>query len=415
MTISAFPSPTPQRGQNQDVFDPAMDAFLAHLVTFVTEANALGISLNLNSTTDTSISSVVIGTGAKTFTVSASKSFQPGMYLVIADSTAPTTNSMIVQVTSYSGTTLVVDSKSTRGSGTIASWVISQTAASPLDLTQSWTGVNTFTQPVTIAAPTSATHAVQAGQMLSNVCDLRATVSGNILTVTLNPCVLSFKNGNLIPGGAPNFIAITSALTCVTPASGATLGSVNGNATRYAAVVQYNGGTPVLGIINLSGGVSLDETGTIASTTLSGSSTSATTLYATTGVSASNYRVVGYFDATEATAGTWATAPSNVQGIGGQGSIGVSGFGIGQTWQAVTRTVSTTYYNTTGRPILLHILVNANSTNCQVYLNVNTLVVDNTTIANIGNYGNLKAVIPPGASYSWTSMGSSTYNVFELR
>jgi len=130
MTISAFPTPTPSRDQSQDVFDPAVEAFLDHLPTFVSEANAVAVAMNLNSTTDTSVSSVAIGTGAKTFTVSTGKSFQPGMFLIFADSAAPTTNWMIAQVTTYTTGTgvLVVNSLQTAGSGTIASWVVSQTS-----------------------------------------------------------------------------------------------------------------------------------------------------------------------------------------------------------------------------------------------------------------------------------------------
>jgi hypothetical protein len=46
MTIPAFPTPTPSRAQSQDVFSPAMDAFLAHLPTFVSEANDTATAIN---------------------------------------------------------------------------------------------------------------------------------------------------------------------------------------------------------------------------------------------------------------------------------------------------------------------------------------------------------------------------------
>ena len=157
MTISAFPTPTPTRGQTQDVFDPAMAAFLAHFPTFVTEANLFATAMNLNETNATSVSSVLIGTGSKTFTVSAGKSFQPGMYIVAAGTAAPSTNSMYLQVVSYSGTTLVATSLAVRGSGTIASWVISQSSG----------GINVngdAAQVFSVAPATAATHALQASQ-----------------------------------------------------------------------------------------------------------------------------------------------------------------------------------------------------------------------------------------------------------
>lgn len=127
MAITALPTP-PLRSDPTN-FAARGDAFLSALPTFVTEANATAAAMNLNSTTDTSASSVLISTGAKTFVVSAGKSFQPGMYLVIADAAAPSTNSVFGQVTSYSGTSLVMNILTVRGSGTYASWVISQASA----------------------------------------------------------------------------------------------------------------------------------------------------------------------------------------------------------------------------------------------------------------------------------------------
>ena len=127
MTITALPVPPLRSDPNS--FAVRADAFLAALPVFVTEANEVAVAMNLNATTDTSVSSVLIGTGAKTFTVTSGKSFQPGMYLVIANTAAPSTNSMFGQVTSYSGTSLVMNVISVRGSGTLAAWTISQASA----------------------------------------------------------------------------------------------------------------------------------------------------------------------------------------------------------------------------------------------------------------------------------------------
>ena len=130
MAITALPTP-PSRAA-PSTFSTLADAFIAALPTFVTEANAQAAALELNDTTDASASSVAIGLGAKTFTVTAAKSFQPGMWLVIADDAAPSTNAMYGTVTSYSGTTLVMDIKSLIGSGTKSAWTISQSA--PMNL-----------------------------------------------------------------------------------------------------------------------------------------------------------------------------------------------------------------------------------------------------------------------------------------
>ena len=146
----------PARSDPPATFITRSDAFIAALPVFVTEANAQAAALTLNATNDTSASSVLIGLGAKTFTVTSGKSYQPGMYLVIADTAAPSTNSMSVQVTSYSGTSLVVNCLAFRGAGTLTAWKISQSVSfTPLDTSVSpvklstgaptWTTAGEFT------------------------------------------------------------------------------------------------------------------------------------------------------------------------------------------------------------------------------------------------------------------------------
>lgn len=125
----------PARTQTPDTFNANADGIFPQMNTFAAQANALATAMNLNSTTDTSASSVAIGTGAKSFTVSTGKSFQPGMFLMIADTAAPTTNYMQGQVTSYNSGSgaLVMSIGSILGSGTKSAWTISQSA--PGDLT----------------------------------------------------------------------------------------------------------------------------------------------------------------------------------------------------------------------------------------------------------------------------------------
>ena len=135
MAITALPTP-PNRNMTPEEFIAAADAFLEALPAFQEEANAAAEAMNLNDTSGTSSTSNSIGTGAKTFTANTGKSWLPGMFIVIADTAAPSTNSMIAQVTSYNSGTgaLVVDVKGTLGSGTKTAWTISQTANPiPLD------------------------------------------------------------------------------------------------------------------------------------------------------------------------------------------------------------------------------------------------------------------------------------------
>ena len=96
---------------------------------------------------DTSTSSAAIGTGSKTFTVSSGKPYQAGTPLRIADAAAPQTNFLDCIVTSYSGTSLVVDVFGFAGSGTKTSWTINIGGAKTVDgtlaISQGGTGATT--------------------------------------------------------------------------------------------------------------------------------------------------------------------------------------------------------------------------------------------------------------------------------
>lgn len=238
-----------------------------------------------------------------------------------------------------------------------------------------------------------------------------AVVGSNALTGTLNaPVRLNFRNATL-GTGTPAGVSITSNLTLTIP-SGATLGTVNGVAARLVWLVAYNGGTPVLCVVNLAGGNQLDETNLISPTTISGTSNSANVIYSASAVSANSpYRVIGFTDVTEATAGTWATAPSTVQGIGGQALTALSSLGYGQTVQnlAGSRSAGTTFYNTTGKPIFVYVNGSSSTAGSVISATVNG-------ITQAGSYAPAAAasifiafIVPSGGSYSVT--GTATFTV----
>ena len=129
MSISPLP-PAPQTTDPAN-FDTRADALIAALPTFIDECNATAAAMALNDTNGTSSTSVLIGTGSKTFTASTAKSWQLGMTLRIA-STASPTNFMTGEVTAYNTGTgsLTVNVTNTSGSGTLASWTISQAGVS---------------------------------------------------------------------------------------------------------------------------------------------------------------------------------------------------------------------------------------------------------------------------------------------
>ena len=86
---------------------------------------------------DTSSTSNAISAGSETFTVSASMGYVVGAQIALTATLSPT-NMIGGTVTSYSGTTLVVNIANVVGSGTFTSWTIAQTA--------NWPGACSFYQ-----------------------------------------------------------------------------------------------------------------------------------------------------------------------------------------------------------------------------------------------------------------------------
>jgi hypothetical protein len=176
-----------------------------------------------------------------------------------------------------------------------------------------------------------------------------------------------------------------------------------------------NAGTIELAIVNLAGGTNIDETTLISTTAISAGATSQNVIYSTTARTNLPFRVVGYVEATEATAGTWATAPSTVQGSGGNALTALSSLGYGQIWQAVTRTSGTTYYNTTGRPIAA-LVVAQSATAGDFLITVNGVQAARTGQGTVNLSCGLFTIIPPGASYILSGPGTVVTTVWnELR
>ena len=102
-------------------------------------------------------------------------------------------------------------------------------------------------------------------------------------------------------------------------------------------------------------------------------------------------------------------------------SLPVNGIGVGQTWQEVTgsRSVGTTYTNSTGKPIQLYISVQCNTVTAQAYCTINGSIIVKGNMTNNVNIGSLiSAIIPNGATYviTQTSGGTATIHSWqELR
>lgn len=258
----------------------------------------------------------------------------------------------------------------------------------------------------------SMTRPAEAG-----IQPITATAAANALTVTLNPTTLEFRSATLTSGTVVSR-TISSAISVVV-SSGSTLGTVSGVQNRIVVLALDNAGTVELAVVNISGGNDLTETGLISTTAEGGvgAADSASTVYSTTARTNLAYRVVGYIESTQATAGTWATTPSTIQGCGGQALTAMSSLGYSQTWQTVTRTSGVTYYNSTGKPLFISIDAQTGATGAG---GVTLSIAGGTAINITKNVGAVQQnsagfVIPPGVSYLITDVTSGSHVTQELR
>jgi len=246
---------------------------------------------------------------------------------------------------------------------------------------------------------------------------IAASVAANALTLTLNATSLDMRSSALT-SGTINTRTVAAPISVVVPST-ATLGTVNATAARLALLAIDNAGTVELAVVNLAGGNNLDETTLISTTAISAAATSASAIYSMTARSNVPFRVVGFIDITETIAGTWATAPSTIQGQGGQALAGISAIGYGQIWQDVTgsRVIGTTYYNTTGRPIQVSATTFSTTAASVGQMTVNGVVVAKSAQPGSGYNDIYSVIVPPGGAYSITQAGAgaSLYQWSELR
>lgn len=223
-----------------------------------------------------------------------------------------------------------------------------------------------------------------------------ATVAASAMTVTLQPTSIDFRS-TTPSSGAVTSVDIPTAVTLVIP-SGATLGTVDTITANLAIIAINNAGTVVLGVVNIAGGVDLSETGLINSAVMNTASDLSTVTYSTSAQTSKAYRVIGYIESTQATAGAWVTAPSLVIGTGGQNVV-MGTLGYGQTWQDVSasRAQATNYYNTTGKPIMVNIFTAVAGATGTITVGG---VVAAYNLGSVADFNKFSVIVPPGASYS---------------
>jgi hypothetical protein len=184
-------------------------------------------------------------------------------------------------------------------------------------------------------------YADRAGAGTSKIQSISASVAANALTITLQPTTLDFRSTTL-GSGTITTVSNAAAISTVI-SSGSTAGTTNAVKSGIWVAAINNAGTMELAWTN---GTPIDETGIINTTAEggAGAADSGNVWYSTTARTGVAYRIVGRVDSTQATAGTWATAPSLVQGAGGFAFIGslIAYTRITATNASLARTVGTT-------------------------------------------------------------------------
>jgi hypothetical protein len=174
-----------------------------------------------------------------------------------------------------------------------------------------------------------ADFGVVPGNNAANNLQLNASVAASALTIALkdrngndpsatSPIIYNYSAGV----GTITSRAIAAALSITVP-SGATLGTVNGQANRIWVAVFDNSGSPVLGVYNsvTTGNaiyvVPWDETSGPATIAISAGSTLAQTWYTAGGaLTGKPFKILGFVESTQPTAGAWTVTPSKIQLFG---------------------------------------------------------------------------------------------------
>ena len=270
-------------------------------------------------------------------------------------------------------------------------------------------GVFTIASPNSASSYTATLPAATGTLMVGNqVQPISASIASNAITVSTSALTLDFRSTTLTSGTVTTVSGTPSSLTIAATDSFG-LVTAYGN-QRIAILAINNAGTIELAASALYGGVSLDETGVITTAATATTATAIKAANVRTGVA---YRVIGFVDATFTTATGWGSL-ALVQGQGGEALSAMSSLGYGQTWQAKSgAALSTTYYNTYGKPIQVSIYCAASGANLlQLFVNGISIaqLISQSTFASL-----VTGIVPPGASYSAVMVNGGTPNWYELR
>jgi len=234
---------------------------------------------------------------------------------------------------------------------------------------------------------------------------LTAFVPGGLfgaIQIKLDPTVLDF--------GAGVAQEVFTPLTLVVPAT-ASLGAPTAAPVSTLAVLAFlaSDGGVALGVVNLAGGVSVDESAPANAALIGASSLLANTIYASAAQTSRPYRVVGLIQATWVSGSGWASGSLKVMGAGLQATAALSSFGMGQLYRPAggARALGVSYYNPSSRPIF--VTVTAVFTGAGGTLNavVGTENAGGSAPSHGATAVNVCFVVPPGQRYAVTPSGGT--------
>lgn len=265
----------------------------------------------------------------------------------------------------------------------------------------SW-GLYVYDASLTKFVLVNPANGVNAGA--KQIQTITGPVAANAMTVGLAATTLDFR-ANTANSGVVTTIG-TGALSLVVP-SGATLGLIANQAARLAVLALNNAGTAELAIVNLAGGLNLDETGIISTTALSAAADSASVIYSTTARTSVPYRVVGFLDVVLAVPGTWDADPFTIQGTGGNAFTSLQSLGYRlPVNQSGSRSAGVTYYNTSGRPRYINITSVAGAAMDYTLL-LNGAAACRAAYNGTSGIVNVSGIVQPGGGYSLTLSGTA--------
>jgi hypothetical protein len=201
----------------------------------------------------------------------------------------------------------------------------------------SFTNLAAYFSGLCSAGWNAATATALSGTAATKLPDIDVTQAAGALTVACNTAIYQDFRSATATDGTPATILCDPA-DLVIP-DGATIGFTSGVAGDAAVIWINNAGTVEKGVVNLSGGVNLDESGVISTTAIGTGSDSAGVVYSTTARTNVAYKVVKRFRAVN-TAGSWGD-PSSVNDVSPQRGVSTvrlqAGNGYGSTNTAIRR------------------------------------------------------------------------------